>query len=567
MRNPIPPICTALLALALTGSAQTPAAAPIPHLEKRGAATQLIVDGKPFLALAGETDNTASSSLDYMETAWPKIVRANVNTVLVGVGWDWVEPEEGKYDFTLVDGLLKGAREHNLRLIFLWFGSWKNGLSSFAPEWVKADQKRFPRALLKNGKPVEVLSTFSDASLETDTRAYKAFMHHLREKDSARRTVIMIQLENEVGLIGDSRDRSAAAEAAFNGPVAPELLDYVQKNKLALWPDLRQLWEAAGAKTAGTWKEIFGASVSTDEIFMAWNYARYLERLAKAGKAEYPLPVFTNTWLVQPQDQKPGDYPSGCPEPLTIDIWKAGAPSIDMNTPDVHLRNFPDWAERFHRPNNPLFVPESYGEPLGAANAFFGIGQHASIGYSPFGINNVERWGEVRPGGAPGPARIEDVPLARAYAVLAQMTPLITDAQAKGTIGAAWLNTQLDKRDIALGDFVVNVALQTNRRNPPPTLGYAIVVSVAADEYFIAGRDVQITFTPNTPGPEIAGLARAEWGKFVGGKWFPGRRVNGDDVVLEYDQAAAAARNQSGSGLIFGGDGPTIQHVKLYRYH
>lgn len=204
---------------------------------------------------------------------------------------------------------------------------------------------------------------------------------------------------------------------------------------------------------------------------------------------------------------------------------------------------------------------------MGAANAFYGIGQHASIGYSPFGINNVERWGEVRPGSAPGPSRIEDVPLARAYAVLAQMTPLITDAQAKGTIGAAWLNTQLDKRDIALGDFVVNVALQTNRRNPPPTLGYAIVVSVAPDEYFIAGRDVQITFTPNTPGPEIAGLARAEWGKFVGGKWFPGRRVNGDDVVLEYDQAAAAARNQSGSGLIFGGDGPTIQHVKLYRYH
>jgi hypothetical protein len=161
---------------------------------------------------------------------------------------------------------------------------------------------------------------------------------------------------------------------------------------------------------------------------------------------------------------------------------------------------------------------------------------------------------------------IEDIPLAKAYAVLAQMTPLITDAQAKGTIGAAWLTTQQPRKDIALGDYVVNIDIQRSRRNPVPALGYAIVVSVGPNEYFIAGRDVQILFTPNTPGPEIAGLSKVETGKFVDGKWIPGRRVNGDDVVLEYDQAAAAAKNQSGSGLIFGGDGPTIQHVKLYRY-
>jgi hypothetical protein len=567
MRHRILFICVILCALAVTVSAQTPAAAPIPHLEKRGAATQLIVDGKPWLALAGETDNTASSDLEYMETAWPKIVKLNLNTVLVGIGWDWVEPVEGKYDFTLVDGLLDGARKHNLRLIFLWFGSWKNGLSSFVPEWVKADQQRFPRARLKNGKPVEVLSTLAEASLNADTRAYTAFMHHLKEADTARRTVLMIQLENEVGLIGDSRDRSPAAEAAFAKPVPAELLDYLQKNKLTLWPDLLKVWEAAGGKTAGTWQDVFGKSTATDEIFMAWNYARYMDHMTKAGKAEYPLPVFTNTWLVQPQDQVPGDYPSGCPEPLVIDIWKAGAPSIDINAPDVHLRNFNDWSERFHRPNNPLFVPESYGDLGGAANAFYGIGQHAGIGYSPFGVNSPEHWAEMRPGtNTPVSTAIEEIPLAKAYAVLAQMTPLITDAQAKGTIGAAWLTTQQPRRDIALGNYIVNIDIQRSRRNPVPALGYAIVVSVGPDEYFVAGRDVQVLFTPNTPGPEIAGLSRVETGKFVDGKWIPGRRVNGDDVVLEYDQAAAAAKNQSGSGLIFGGDGPTIQHVKLYRY-
>ena len=550
-----------------TTNAQTKSGTAIPHLEKRGAATQLIVDGNPYLALAGETDNTASSNIEYMDTVWPKVVKMNLNTVLVGLGWDWVEPEEGKFDFTLVDGLLAGARKNNLRLILLWFGSWKNGLSSFVPEWVKADQQRFPRALLKNGKSVEVLTTLSDANLQADNRAYTAFMRHLREVDSEQRTVIMIQLQNEVGLIGDSRDRIAAAEAAFVKSVPSELMSYLQKNKETLWPDLRKLWEAVGAKTAGTWKEVFGPSTSTDEIFMAWNYARYLDHMAKAGKAEYPLPVFTNTWLVQPQDQVPGDYPSGCPEPLVIDIWKVGAPSIDINAPDVHLRNFNDWSARFHRPNNPLFVPESYGDAGGAANAVYGIGQHAGIGYSPFGVNNGERWGEVRPGSnTPVPTELGNLPLARAYGLLAQMTPLITEAQAKGTIAAAWLNTQWPKKDIALGDYVVNIDLQRSRRNPTPALGYALVISVGPGEYYILGHEVQIVFTPNTPGPEIAGLARAEVGNFVNGQWIPKRRVNGDDVVLEYDQAAAAGRNQSGSGLIFGADGPTIQHVKLYRY-
>jgi len=552
----------------MAAAAHAQSALPAPKLEKRGAATQLIVDGKPYLVLAGETDNTASSDIPYMDTVWPKVVKMNLNTVLVGVSWDWVEPAEGRYDFSIVDGILAGARKNNLRLILLWFGSWKNGLSSFAPEWVKADQQRFPRVRIKNGKSVEVLTTLSEANLQADTRAYTAFMSHLRDVDSAQHTVIMIQLENEVGLIGDSRDRSAAAEAAFAGPVPPELPAYLQANRTSLWPDLRSLWESAGARTAGTWQEVFGASAATDEIFMAWNYARYMDHLAKAGKAELPIPVFSNTWLVQPEDQKPGDYPSGCPEPLVIDVWKAGAPAIDINAPDVHLRNFKDWAERFHRPNNPLFVPESYGDLGGAANAVYGIGEHAGIGYSPFGVNNGEKWGEVRPGSdTPVPTALADLPLARAYRVLAQMTPLIVEAQARGTIAAAWLNTQVPRRDIALGNYIVKVDLQRNRRSPVPTVGYALVVSVGPDEYFVVGRDVQITFAPNTPGPEIAGLARVETGDFENGQWVARRRVNGDDVVLDYDQAAAAAKNQSGSGLIFGADGPTIQHVKLYRYN
>jgi Domain of unknown function (DUF5597)/Beta-galactosidase len=549
------------LAFLFAGSLALSAPPSIPRLEKRGSAVQLTVDGQPYLALAGEVSNTASSSLEYMDTVWPKLVEMQLNTVLIAVAWDWVEPVEGRYDFTLVDGLLAGARKHNLHVVFLWFGSWKNGISSFVPGWVKADQSRFPRTQIKSGKSVEILSTLSDTNLKADTNAYVAFMRHIREVDSAQRTVLMIQMQNEVGLLGDSRDRSAAAEAAFAQPVPAELLAYLQKNRETLWPDLRKLWEAAGAKAAGTWSEVFGASTATDEIFMAWNYARYLGHMTAAGKAEYPIPVFTNTWIVQPEDKGPGDYPTGCPQALTIDVWKAGAPAIDLNCPDIYLPNFNEWVAKFHRPNNPLFVPESKEDAGGAANAFFAIGQHSGIGYSPFGIDNPSRM-MVVPGG------LSAQPLPRAYALLASMAPAILDAQSKGMIGAAWLNTKLQTQDIPLGDYIVNVDLRRNRRNPAevPALGYALVICTGPGEYLVAGYDVQVTFKPNTPGPEIAGLARVEAGNFVKGVWTPGRILSGDDILLDYDLAGAAARNQSGSGLRFRNDGPAIQRVKLYRY-
>ena len=559
----------ALFGVALLAAIPARSAQPIPHLEKRGAATQLIVDGKPYLALAGETANTASSSLEYMEPVWPRLVRMNLNTVLVAVAWDWIEPVEGRYDFTLVDGLLAGARKNNLRVVFLWFGSWKNGISSFVPAWVKAGPDRFPRVRVKSGKSIEVLSTFGAANLEADTRAYVAFMRHLREVDSAQRTAIMIQMQNEVGILGDSRDRSAAGEAAFTGPVSPELAAYLQKNRDRLYPELLKTWGSAGFRTAGTWTEVFGPGRAADEIFMAWNYARYLDQVTQAGKAEYPLPVFTNTWIVQPEDNGPGDYPSGGPEPLVIDIWKAGAPSIDINAPDVYRPNFAEWVERFHRDNNPLFIPESRGDAGGAANAFFAIGQHAAIGYSPFGIDNPGHLLVMRPeAGTPAPTELENLPLPRAYAVLSQLTPLILEHQAAGTIAGALLNSEHPTREISLGGYVISVDLRRNRREPAqvPAFGYGIFLAVGSDEYLVAGNDIQVTFRPATPGPSIAGLAEVWAGRFVEGRWVPGRKLSGDDILLNYKLDEAAAVNQSGSGLRFGPDGPTIQRVKLYRY-
>ncbi len=548
-----------------------------PHLERRGAATQLVVDGHPFLVLGGELANTASSSAEYMAPVWPRLARMNLNTVLVGVSWALTEPAEGRYDFTLVDQALASARQNRLHVILIWFGSWKNGISSFVPDWVKENQARFPRVRLRSGKSIEVLSTLSAVNRDADLRAYAAFMRHLRAVDGEQHTTLMIQLENEVGILGDARDRSPAAEAAFAGPVPDALMGYLARHGDHLRPALSQVWEAAGGKPAGTWQEVFGAETAdkktglvTDEIFMAWNYARYMDQIAAAGKAVYPIPVFTNTWIIQPEDKGAGDYPSGGPEPHVLDIWRAGAPHIDINAPDIYLPNFAEWVARFNQNGNPLFVPESRGDAGGVANAFYAIGRHQGIGYSPFGIDNPGRLVALRPdAGEAGPGDVTAQPLPRGYALLRDMTPAILDAQARGAISAVALTAAgRQSEEIALGDFNIKVDLRRNLRNPSqvPPFGYALVVGLGPSEFVVAGFDVQVTFAPNTPGAPIAGLARVESGRYADGRWVPTRVLNGDDILLNYHLDEAAAANQSGSGLKFMGDAPTLQRVKLYRY-
>ena len=301
--------------------------------------------------------NNSSTSLEYVKPLWTKIAASKLNTVLAGVSWAQIEPQEGKFDFSVLDGVIQDARSQNLRLVLLWFATWKNGLSSYPPDWVKKDSERFPRAQNGGGESIEVLTPFSDANRDADARAFAALMRHVKSVDGGRHTVIMIQVENEIG-VPDSRDRSPAATKAYAEPAPVELMDYLQQHKDVLIPELRQVWEAAGFKTTGTWEEVFGKGTATDEIFMSWTFARYLGRVAAAGKAEYPLPMFVNSWV--PGFAKSNEHAngqSGSPMPDTLDVWRAAAPPIDMISPDIYDSDYAMMCARYARSGNPLFIP------------------------------------------------------------------------------------------------------------------------------------------------------------------------------------------------------------------
>jgi hypothetical protein len=522
-------------------------AADIPHLQKQGTATQLIVDGKPFLALAGELHNSSATSLEYMKPIWAKLAAAKLNTVLAGVSWNQIEPQEGKFDFSVLDGVIRDARSQNLHLVLLWFGSWKNALSSYAPDWMKKDYKRFPRIQVQVGKTIELLSTLSDTNRDADARAFAALMRHVKEVDGQQHTVLMIQVENEVNVEGDTRDRSPAANQAFAGPVPKELMDYLQKHKDTLISEFRQLWEAAGSKTSGTWEEVFGKGVATDQAFMAWNYARYVGRVAQAGKAEYPLPMYVNAAVmpfarVQPLDSAH----SGGPLAQLMDVWRAGGPQIDILSPDIYGNDefFVSTTASFARSGNPLFIPESGGGREGAVRALYAFGRHNAIGFSPFGIDG---------------SRTPDTDLIAGYDLFAQLAPLILAHQGTATISAVLLNQNNPSQKIQVGNYAVEAAALRPRAMPgapPPqaTLpsASAIFIAVGPDEYYVASSGgMTVSFSPNTPGPSLAGLGTVEEGSFVDGRWVPGRQLAGDET----GQGAYLSLRNLG-----------IQRVTLYRY-
>jgi hypothetical protein len=532
-------ICLWLLSgLAVQSFAQQASA---PHLEKIGTLTRLAVDGKPFLVLGGELHNSSSSSLTYMRPIWPKLAAMNLNTVLAPVSWELVEPQQGQFDFSLVDGLISQASQSDLHLVFLWFGSWKNGVSTYVPGWVKENTTRFPRAQDEHGANLDILSTFGNATREADAHAYAALMKHIREVDN-KHTVLMMQVENEVGVLGPGRDRSAAANATWGEHVPPALMEYLSKHKNTLEPELLEAWKKSGLKQNGTWPEVFGDTQLAQEFFMAWQYARYVDSVAAAGKAEYPIPMYVNAWQDQYPGQPGGDHPSGGPVAYVLDIWQAGAPHIDIFSPDIYLADFRTVCTRYEHNGNPVLIPEARGQLVGGPNALYTLGQGA-VGFSPFAIDSITG----------------NQDLTEAYGALRQLTPLLTKVE-RNQMGSVVQQTGETRTALVLGGYLLRITYigprgeGPNARPASATPAAGLIINIGPNEFFVAGQGISIDFSADSAGPPQTDLLEVEDGSFVNGTWKAERRLNGDET-------------NGGNHVLLRPGRVDIQRVRLYRHN
>lgn len=521
----------------------------LPHLETRGKARQLIVDGKPFLILGGELHNSSSSSLSYMGPLWPRLAQLHLNTVLLPVAWETIEPEEGRFDFTVVDGLLDGARQNHLHLVLLWFGAWKNTFSSYVPAYVKRDPHRFPRVQTSDGRNTMRLSPFSETVRSADARAFARLMDHIKASDGVHRTVLMVQVENEVGVIPQSRDHAAVAERAFAASVPSRLMTYLASHRSELNPDLRATWENNGGRFAGTWQEIFGTTSLTDDLFMAWQYATYTEQVAAAGKGVYSLPMYTNAALIRP-NYEPGQYNSGGPLPHSMDIWRAGAPSLDFFAPDIYFKDFAHWATLYARPSNPLFVPEAQGGSDGAANVLYALGRRDALGFSAFGIDDegnapLDLVGITQPGEQP-----DNKILASVYEELSSLGPALLEAQQHGSITAVTVEGEAQRAGrVKIGDYVANITRATIASGQDSRVG-ALFLQEAPDQFLVIGAgDAQVTFSSDSPSHPNAEIESIDELFVEQGKLAVGRRLNGDES--SQGQALRLRRSDPGEGRIY----------------
>lgn len=492
----------------------------IPHIQMDNRIPTLYVKDAPFFAYAGELHNSSSSNLAYMqEQVWPNLKELNLNTVIAALAWETIEPVEGIYQFGLLDGLIEQARSQDMHLVLLWFGLWKNAESMYIPEWMKQDSGTYFRAEKVNGEKIDTVSPLCEAAVEKDANAFAAVMAHIREVDEEESTVIFMQVENEIGLLGTPRDYSAAADRAFSGQIPDAVADEY------------------GA--AGSWKEAFGENA--EEYFMAFHFAKAVEKITQAGQKEYPLPCYANAWLRQ-YPWYPGSYPSGGPVTGVHRIWKRAAPSLFTFAPDIYVPYAAQTIDAYSYEGNPLVIPEIRKDSVTASYCLYAFGKHNAICYSPFGIEDL----------ALDPDTIEKPPmdvmlalnidpaamdttgskayLSSVYGLLAQVEPLLLRYR-----GTPHMQSYVRTADTDFGELFsfgsYNLQIAYAPKAPAKPLAAGIVFELSDNEFLLLGMMSTFTFLPK-PGENVkAEILRMEEGTLLQGEWQPGRILNGDEKM------------------------------------
>lgn len=476
----------------------------------------LTVEGMPFLVVGAEIHNSSSSSIPAIHASFSRVADLGANTVLAPVSWALSEPVEGDFDFGLVDEMIATAERKGIRLILLWFGSWKNATSSYTPDWVKRDTDRFPRAHVTDRGAIEHLSPFAKSSRTADATAFSSLLAHVNRIDNSG-TVIMVQVENEVGLLGDSRDRSALAQASWNAPVPTQVIDII-----AAAPNtpVHQCWSAAGQRYSGSWHEVLGDTADAHEAFMAWAYASYVEEVAAAGRRMNSVPLLVNAWLDSPVELDipdadvtlaggvaPGVYPSGGPVSRVHDLWRALTPSIDIIAPDIYFGDFAAICRAFEAiSGGRLLIPEMRVSASGVAQMFHAIGEFNAIGVSPFGVDSLVS-------GSSQEAVLKD-----AYELLRAVARRLVDRQDAPSRGFR-LTDESATASLDIGGYRWDLRAGNMIAIGSPILpAYGIILETKPGSFLLAGRGFVATVS-RTDG-RSAGLLRVE------------ERHPGDDSVV-----------------------------------
>jgi beta-galactosidase GanA len=502
-------------------------------------------DGAPFFPLGGQVHNSSASRREDMAAAWRALELMQANTAEVPVSWEQVEPEEGRFDFSAVDWLLEDAAARGLRLVLLWFGTWKNGMMKYAPAWVKADTRRFRRVISAGGQPIAVLSSHCPATLEADRRAFAALMAHLRERDAAG-TVIAVQVENEPGIIGSDRDYGPEAEAELRGPAPDGLVEVIAA---AEGSAANAAWRASGARAGGSWLELFGEAAAGEQL-TAYSIARFCDAVAEAGRRAHDIPLYANVWLGEMGWRTPGaSYPSGGGTLSALDVWRWATPHLDLIAPDIYIQHragFGAICAGYARPDNPLFIPESMPGPSNALTMLSAIADYGAIGYAVFGIESL-----LSPDGEPHPERTI---LIDTYRAVAAVLPLVLAHQGTPAMRAIVQDEHQSWQYLDMGDYEAMALFASadtgfvwrDFRHPPGAAerGRGLLFRTGERELIACGGGYRLVIrrkqapralltSPHVNdqfiAPRLANYVLVEEGRFDGGAWATGRRRNGDE--------------------------------------
>lgn len=548
-----------------------------PRLERKGNAAHLVVQGQPMLMIGGELGNSSASTREDVQRHFAHLHRLDLNTVLAPVSWELIEPREGEFDMSSLDNLLIEARQQDLKVVLLWFGAWKNSMSCYTPEWFKRDTRRFPRAHTMDGKPVEEASALSQNVLDADRRAFCHLMQHLRDHDQEQ-TVVMVQVENEIGMIEVPRDYSADATRMYQGAVPAALVTYLDKHRKTLHPYIQEKIAGKALRQGIRWTELFGDDIYAEEIFQAWTYAAYVEQVAAAGRAIYDLPMYVNVAL-NSRGRRPGEYPSGGPLAHLIDLWHQAAPSIDVLGVDIYDKGFADWVARYHQADNPLFIPEIRLEDRDAMYALYAFGHHDAMGFCPFSIEDYPLYA-----GATGPdmsqmdlsqddqlnafsSRHEQLsPLAACYRLLRQAEPWIIERQGTADMDAVLLTDEQRQQDLITPDGIRLTVSHSYTLGWEPGAKEAhwpeaacLILRLGKEDYLVLGSGVVITYADQKAGKtwqqgeQRIGLAKCESVTIDQDQMHILRHLNGDQTHQGRHVRIPVGQFD-------------IQHFRLYRY-